>query len=65
MHSHILAMEKWVEYKQQTESNTSVSTLVNDEALECNRYYVSSVVQVIQFLVVHELGLQSCNTCSN
>ena len=31
--------------------------MVNDEALERNRYYVSSIIQVVQFLIVglHEL----------
>jgi len=57
-HLHILAMAKWTEFQERTESNTSISTLVNDEALERNRYYVSSVIQVVQFLVVHELALR-------
>ena len=51
-------MAKWTEFQQRTENNASISTLVNDEALERNRYYVSSIIQVVQFLIVHELALR-------
>ena len=55
---HILTMAKCTGFQQRIESNASISTLVNDETLERNRYYVSSIIQVVQFLIVHELALR-------
>ena len=46
---HISAMAKWEEHKKGAETDSSVLTLVNDRQLERNRYYVTSVVKIIQF----------------
>lgn len=35
-----------------------VSTLVNNEVLERNRYYVTSIAEIIQFLAVNELPMR-------
>ena len=40
------------------ENNQSVSTLVNENQLEKNRYYIKSVLEVIQFLCVNELPVR-------
>ncbi len=56
--AHISAMVMWSEYKKRCELGQSVSTLVNDKQLERNRYYVSSVVQVVQFIISNELAVR-------
>ena len=56
--SHIKAMVLWEELKFRLKSGQSVSTLVNDRQLERNRYYVSSVIKVVRFLVSNELALR-------
>lgn len=57
-HSHVEAMVIWQERKMRIEKNQSVSTMVNEKQLEKNRYYIKSVVEVIQFLCVNELPMR-------
>lgn len=54
--THITAMSKWVEKEHRTEIGKTISTVVNDSVLERNRYYVRSVIEIIQFLAVNELA---------
>ncbi|XP_031329369.1 zinc finger protein 862-like [Photinus pyralis] len=56
--THIRAMALWTERNQRINSCTSVSTLVSSGVLEKHRYYMKSIIEVIQFLVVNELALR-------
>ena len=51
-------MAKWEEHKKRAETGSSVSTLVNDRQLGRNRYYVTSVVKIIQFLASNNVALR-------
>ena len=51
-------MVKWEQYKLRNTMNQDVSTLVNEDVLSKHRYYVTSVFEIIQFLVVNELPLR-------
>lgn len=54
--THICTMSMWKERENHVETCTSVSTLMNETAL-VKRYYVKSIMEVIQFLAVNELAL--------
>ncbi|CAH0384780.1 unnamed protein product [Bemisia tabaci] len=56
--THIEAVAFMNEQKTRRELNVSVETLVNDSVLEKRRYYVKSIIEVVQFLVVNELALR-------
>lgn len=56
--THLQAMIMWEERKLRISTCTSVSSMVNETVLEKHRYYVKSIVEVIQFLVVNELSLR-------
>lgn len=51
-------MAAWNELQKRKNSGQEVSTLVNESQLQRNRYYVSSIVDVIKFLVTNELPLR-------
>ena len=48
-------MSMWRERQLRDTNENSVSTLVNDKVLEENRYYVISIVEMVQFLATNEL----------
>ncbi|XP_050527956.1 uncharacterized protein LOC126898050 [Daktulosphaira vitifoliae] len=56
--SHVEAMIMWEEKKNRQTSNTEISTLVNDKTLEKHRYYLKSIFEVVQFLVINELSFR-------
>ncbi|XP_047027517.1 zinc finger MYM-type protein 1-like [Helicoverpa zea] len=56
--SHIQAMSMWQEKLQRISTSSSVETLINQKVLEKYRYYVKSIMEVIQFLIVNELALR-------
>lgn len=56
--THKQAMVLWEEKQRRLESHSSVSTLVCDEVLQKHQYYFSSLVDILQFLVVNELPLR-------
>lgn len=56
--AHMKAMAMWKENQIRISSSTSVSTLVNQKILEKHRYYIKSIVEVIQFLAVNELAFR-------
>lgn len=56
--AHKICMTKWNEYKARMNKNVEVSTLVNDDVLAKNRYYVQSIFDMIKFLVVNQLPLR-------
>lgn len=55
---HIQAMVMWEEKVRRDTSSTAVSTLVNQNVLEIHRYYIKSIIEAVQFLVVNELALR-------
>lgn len=67
--NHLTAISMCEERKIREQKNQSISTLVNDKILEENRYYISSLVEMIQFLSVHELPFRGTfdmeNNCEN
>lgn len=56
--NHLIAISMCEERKIREQKNQSVSILVNDKILEENRYYVSSIMEMIQFLSVNELAFR-------
>jgi Domain of unknown function (DUF4371)/hAT family C-terminal dimerisation region len=56
--AHRTAMILWKEQKERELKNKCISTIVNDEQLVRNRYYVKSLIDVIFFLGVNELPLR-------
>ena len=55
---HVKALSLWKEQQIRISTNQTVSTLVDDNQLVKNRYYVKSIAQVIQFLCINELPLR-------
>lgn len=53
--NHLTAIAKCEERKMREEQNQSVSTLVNDKVLDDNRYYVTSIMDMIRFLSTSQL----------
>lgn len=56
--SHIQAMTMWEDKIRRITTSCTVGTLLNENILEQNRYYVKSIVEVIQFLAINELGFR-------
>ena len=55
---HKMSMSCWLEKRVRQTANKEISTMINSEQLARNRYYVSSIVDVIHFLVSNELPLR-------
>ncbi len=55
---HITSMALWKDREKRAESGLEISTMVNSNQLARNRYYLSSVVDMIEFLVVNHLPLR-------
>lgn len=53
--AHKVCMTKWNEQKVRSSQNVGVSSLLNEEVLAKRRYYISSIFDIIRFLVVNEL----------
>ncbi|CAM4607110.1 unnamed protein product [Leuciscus chuanchicus] len=51
-------MALWKEREKRTESGLEISTLVNINQLARNHYYLSSIVDMVEFLVVNNLPLR-------
>ena len=56
--SHVQAMFVWNDRKLRSESGCKVSSMVNEQQVQKNRYYVKSVVGVLQFLCLNELPMR-------
>lgn len=54
-------MMLWNEFKDRQDRGKEISTIVNDEQLQRNRYYVQSVMDVIFFLASNELSFRVDN----
>ena len=55
---HMQAMTAWKEKEKRANTKQEISTLVNERQLEKNRYYITSIVEIIQFLCINELPLR-------
>ena len=53
--SHTQAMSIWLEKMKRQETGQSISTLLSQNQLEKNRYYVWSIAEMIKFLAINEL----------
>ncbi|KAL1268636.1 hypothetical protein QQF64_033999 [Cirrhinus molitorella] len=54
---HISSYTMWKERERCVSSGKEISTLLNEDQLQKNRYYVSSIIDVIGFLVENQLPL--------
>ena len=55
---HLLCEAMWKDKESRASMGKEISTLVNAEQLQRNRYYLSSIVDVIEFLTVNHLPLR-------
>lgn len=55
---HLSAMSAWHDKLHRVKSNTEVTQLLEEDVLEKRRYYVTSIIDVIKFLVENELALR-------
>ena len=51
-------MVLWKDLKERQQKDKEVSSMVNEEQCERNRYYVQSTMDIIFFLTVNELPLR-------
>jgi hypothetical protein len=58
---HVANMTSWMEKSRRQTANKEISTMVNNEQLERNRYYVSSIIDIVHFLAANELPLRGSN----
>ena len=58
---HVVNMTGWLEKTRRQTINKEISTMVNNEQLERNRYYVSSIIDIVHFLAANELPLRGCD----
>jgi len=56
--AHKINVSKWHEYCIRVNENSSVSTQINESVLEKHRYYVSSIFDIVRFIVAKELPLR-------
>lgn len=56
--SHLSAVLAWNEKQSRDELNTGIQTLITKSTLEKRQYYVSSIIDVIKFLVENELSFR-------
>ncbi|KAI2645227.1 Zinc finger MYM-type protein 1 [Labeo rohita] len=55
---HLSSYAMWKERERRVSSGKEISTLLNADQLQKNRYYVSSIIDVIGFLVENQLPLR-------
>ena len=55
---HIDCMKQWKEKELRCHHNAEISTLVNFNQVMKNRYYFSALIEIVQFLALHELPLR-------
>ena len=58
---HMLCESMWKDKGMRIATGREVSTLVNAEQLQRNRYYLSSIVDVLEFLAVSHLPFRGDN----
>ena len=55
---HIDCMKQWKEKEFRCHHNAEISTLVNFNQVMKNRYYFSALIEIVQFLALHQLPLR-------
>jgi len=48
----------WKEKENRSTNSKDISTLLNSNAIERDKYYISSLIDVIEFLVAHKLAFR-------
>ncbi len=56
--AHKICMGKWTEQQLRISRDAEIGTLVNENVLEKNRYYIKVIFDIIKFLVINELPLR-------
>lgn len=56
--AHLSSMVAWNEQTTRSDLNKDVSSLLSKDVLEMRRYYVQSIIGVMQFLIENELWLR-------
>ena len=59
---HLDSMLSYQDFKLRRKNNKEISTLVNDETLENNRFYVSALIDIVKFLAVEEMPFRGDET---
>lgn len=58
---HLVCKAMWRDLEKLRETGKTISTLLNSEQLARNRYYMSAVIHMLEFLVVNRLPLRGDN----
>jgi hypothetical protein len=54
-YEHVQSLLRWKELEARKEKGEEISTLINDSQLKRNRYYVSTIVEIVKFIATNEL----------
>jgi len=55
---HLACCVMWKEKENRSTNSKEISTLLNSNAIEKNKYYISSLTDVIEFLATHQLAFR-------
>lgn len=58
---HLVCETMWRDSEKRRETGKEISTLLNSEQLSRNRYYMSAIIDMMEFLVVNQLPLRGDN----
>ncbi|KAM8769430.1 uncharacterized protein AB9X84_001697 isoform 1-T1 [Acanthopagrus schlegelii] len=65
---HLTCEAMWRDKQRRIHTSKEISTLINTDQLQRNRYYLSAIIDVVEFLAVNQLpfrGLQLvCSACT-
>ncbi len=56
---HIACMALWMDKEHRSQKGLEISTLVNTDQLQQNRYYLSSIVDMIEFLCTNHKQIEN------
>lgn len=56
--AHVQAMCSWKELLNRDKNQSSIKELLTDTILEKRRYYMTSIIEVIVFLIANEVGFR-------
>ncbi|KAG9283252.1 hypothetical protein AMEX_G2003 [Astyanax mexicanus] len=52
---HLACEAMWRDKERRTQTSKEISTLINNDQLQRNRYYLSAIIDVVEFLAVNQL----------
>ena len=58
---HLACEAMWRDSEKRKETGKEISTILNSEQLARNRYYMSAIIDVLEFLIVNQLPLRGDN----